>query len=82
MISNHPCEIYGELHQLSNQLNSFFYGNTLPQCMISLRPRHRTTGAFSPACWGRFPDEKAGRVDGIILNSPMLHEMCHPWQRH
>lgn len=90
----HPCDIYHELRTLYDHCNATFFGDTLPACMIVLRPRRNTFGYFQHACWGR-PEDSEGAVDAIAINSErlrtkgeeeivstMVHEMTHLWQEH
>ena len=92
---SHPCDIYQELRSLYDHCNAHFFNNTLPACMILLRPRRHAAGYFQPSCWGRFHDDATGDIDAIALNttlfharsndvilSTLVHEMVHLWQRH
>jgi predicted SprT family Zn-dependent metalloprotease len=85
-------ETYKELQLAVDVFNKELFDGQLPDCLITLQRRPRTSGYFSPA---RFGTKKGQTTDDIALNPenfalhPLLyilqvigHEQVHQWQHH
>ena len=85
-------ETYAELQHAYEHFNQRLFGDTLPQCLITLQREKRTCGYFSAA---RFASLDGRTTDEIALNptyfaavpiietlQTLVHEMTHLWQHH
>lgn len=104
LISTHPVparrdpsirptrETYDALQDAYDYFNGCLFGDSLPNCVITLKRRSRSYGFFSG---DRFVRKDGIECDEIALNpvhfqdrvlsdtlSTLVHEMVHLWQHH
>ncbi|QYZ64668.1 MAG: sprT domain-containing protein [Gammaproteobacteria bacterium (ex Lamellibrachia satsuma)] len=85
-------ETYGRLQLAYDVFNKHLFGDTLPDCLITLQRRKRSYGYF---CGDRFGRDDGRTTDEIALNpahfrdrllkeilATLAHEMVHLWQHH
>jgi hypothetical protein len=84
-------QTYGELQTAFDVFNSMLFDGALPNCIITLQRKARTTGYFSSERFVSTDDRKKFTHE-IAINpeymaqpvievlQTMVHEMCHLWQ--
>lgn len=87
------AETYDNFQFAYDFYNQALFGNSLPNCIITMQRKNRSFGYFAPNRWEDTEDRE--RTDEIALNpthfdarpaietlSTLVHEMVHLWQHH